>query len=117
MSLADLLERLLIDDPGLTPDELYQRLGRAQSKVRGASVVDTVLTAQRDRFVQSSPGRYSSTKQVEPVAEERSLQPGWRELERDLRSQLRGCRMVAEIGLGAALHQEVMDGLGAIPSS
>ena len=112
MSLADLLERLLIDDPGLTPDELYQRLGRAQSKVRGASVVDTVLTAQRDRFVQSSPGRYSSTKQVEPVAEEGSLQPGWRELERDLRSQLRGCRMVAEIGLGAALHQEVMDGLG-----
>ena len=112
MSLADVLERLLIEEPGLTPVELYQRLGRTQSKVRSADVVYTVLATQRDRFVQSSAGRFSSTKHVEPVAEEGSLQPGWRELERDLRSQLKGCRMVAEIGLGAALHQEVMDGLG-----
>ena len=112
MSLADVLERLLIEEPGLTPVELYQRLGRTQSKVRSADVVYTVLATQRDRFVQSSAGRFSSTKHVEPVAEEGSLQPGWTELERDLRSQLKGCRMVAEIGLGAALHQEVMDGLG-----
>lgn len=116
MTLADELERLLLREPSLTAEELYARLGRSKAKVRSAQVVRTVLTTQRDRFVECSPGKFAVvggpvTSRAQAVVDGANAA---RRLELDLRDRLRGRRMVSEIGLDAKLLTEVEDALADV---
>lgn len=113
MTLADLLERLLLRESDLSPEELYERLGSSRSKARSPAVIRTVLSANADRFVQCSPGRFASTKRV-ITDDNDDEQPEWQSLEFDLRSQLRGRRMVSEVGLDARLFTQVEEALSSI---
>lgn len=117
MTLADELERLLLREPSLTAEELYDRLGRSKAKVRSAQVVRTVLTTQRGRFVECEPGRFAANRDGVPALEAPDLVDGiepWRQLDGELRDRLRGRRMVAEIGLDAKLLSEVEDALAPL---
>jgi hypothetical protein len=124
-ALADILERLLSETPGQTPQELYSALGRHRSRVRGVTTVATVLRDQRDRFVATDDGRWCVRDSRRGVRITESHDTGLRDgvagdrgaydataLERELEDRLRGCRMVCEIGLDAALHERVEAALG-----
>ncbi len=69
MTLADVLERILRDEPDQTPEELYRNLGSVKSKVRQPQMVATALKRDKDRFVADDDGRWRLVNQPDPEPE------------------------------------------------
>lgn len=115
VSLVDELVQILLAESDLSPEEIFKRLESSSSGVTGQDDVRTVLLIHGDRFIESSSGRYSAAKRPLIMADSPDdSSRAWQHLENDLRAQLRGRRIVSEIGLDAKLLASVEDALSQV---